>query len=219
MRSLDELLETNDPAIVQIKLWLASADNHYEVLSPSQVRGKVLHELQVTARSTLGSVAYETGGLLVDHGWLRFLGSGHSKLPRSVTDWNRRRSEGFLLIADDAVGGFFAINGGALGDNVGNIYYWPPDRLDWQDLGLGYTDLLQWSLTSRLADFYMDLRWSTWPTDLAQLAGDHCIAFFPFLWTREGSLADSHRRPVPVAEAFDLKVDIVRQLTTSAKEG
>jgi hypothetical protein len=203
---------------VQIKLWAASAENRCEILSPSEASGKVLHDLQVSTRSTLGSVAYETGGILIDHGWLRFLGSGYSKLPRSVTDWNRGRSEGFLLIADDAVGGFFAINGGALGDNVGNIYYWPPDRLDWQDLGLGYTDLLQWSLTSRLADFYMDLRWSTGQTDLAQLAGDHCIAFYPFLWTREGSLADSHRRAVPVAEAFDLKVDIVRQFATSAKE-
>src|SRR5262245_32382608 len=101
MRSLDELLEKSDPAILQIELWAASAENHREILPPSEVRGEVLCNLQITTRSTLGGVAYETGGILVDHGWLRFLGSGHTKLPRNLTDWNRDRSKGFLLVADD----------------------------------------------------------------------------------------------------------------------
>jgi hypothetical protein len=212
VRSLDELLERGDPAIRQIELWVDTAENHCELLSPSDARGRVLHDLQITTRSPLGAVAYETGGVLVDQGWLRFLGSGHTKLPRTLTDWNRGRSEGFLLAADDVVGGFFAVNGGALGDYVRNVYYWPPDSLEWEDLGLGYTDFLQWSLSSRLADFYADLRWPTWQADAAQLAPDHCFAFYPFLWTREGSLASSARRPVPIAEAFDLKIDLLRQL-------
>ncbi len=172
----------------------------------------MLHDLQVTTRSTLGSVAYETGGILVDHGWLRFLGSGHAKLARTLTDWNRGRSEGLLLVADDAAGGFFAINGGALGSAVQNIHYWPPDSLDWEDVGLGYTDFFRWSLSPRLAEFYSDLRWPTWREDAVQLAGDRCFAFYPVLWTREGSLAASDRRPVPIAEAFDLKTEVLGQL-------
>ena len=75
MQRLDELLETSDPAIRQIEQWVADAENHCEVLPPSNVRDRVLHDLQVTTRSTLGAIAYETGGILVDHGWLRFLGS------------------------------------------------------------------------------------------------------------------------------------------------
>ena len=215
MRSLDELLENTDPSILQIQRWVAAAENPCELLSPSEERGKVLHNLQVTTHSTLGAVAYETGGILVDHGWLRFLGSGHTKLPRNLTDWNRGRSEGFLLVADDAAGGFFAINGGALGDTVRNVYYWPPDNLDWEDFGIGYTEFLQWSLSSRLADFYADLRWPTSRADATKLAGDQCFVFYPFLWTQEGSLAASNRRPVPVAEAFDLKADILAQLQRS----
>ena len=36
--------------------------------------------------------------------------------------------------------------------------------------------------------------------------------FCPFLRIKEGSACGSDRRPVPVEEAFDMKVDIVRQL-------
>jgi uncharacterized protein DUF2625 len=122
MRSLDDLLETTDPAILQIERWMAVAANTCERLPPSEENGTVLHTLQATTRSTLGAVAYETGGLLVDHRWLRSLGSGHPKLPRNLADWNSGRSKGYLLVADDAVGGSFAINGGALGDSFRNIY-------------------------------------------------------------------------------------------------
>ena len=160
--------------------------------------------MQVTTRSTIGAVAFETGGILVDHGWLRFLGSGHPRLTRTLPGWNRERSSGFYLVADDAVGGFFALNAGAFGDDAGNIYYWAPDRLDWEDLQVGYTDFFHWSLTKRLAEFYGDLRWPTWKDDLAGLSGDRCFAFYPFLWTKEGSVKKSDRRDVPVrkCEAF-----------------
>lgn len=47
------------------------------------------------------------------NGWIRFLGSGHEKLSRNITDWNR--SAHYLLVTNDLVGGFFVINGGGLG--------------------------------------------------------------------------------------------------------
>src|ERR1044071_7443416 len=34
-----------------------------------------LEALQATTRSPLGAIAHETGGMLIDHGWLRLLGS------------------------------------------------------------------------------------------------------------------------------------------------
>lgn len=48
--------------------------------------------------------------------------------------------------------------------------------------------------------------------DVARLGGEQCIRFFPFLWTSEGSVEKSHRGVVPVSEAFDLKVDLLKQL-------
>lgn len=105
-------------------------------------REKVLLDLQVTTHSTLGPVAYETGGVLIDDGWLRLLGSGHSDLQRTLSDWNANRSDGYLLIGDDVVGGFFAINGGALGSNVGFVYYWPPVYSNGNGWSMPRTNLL-----------------------------------------------------------------------------
>src|SRR5580700_7563210 len=145
-KTLNELVNPDDPGIALIREWISSADNPTEILTPSESRNEVLLEVQVTTRSTLGALAYDTGGVVVDHGWLRFLGSGHTKLNRTLSAWNRGRGDGFYLVADDAVGGFFAINGGAFGDDIQNMYYWPPDRLEWEPLGVGLTDFFRWSL-------------------------------------------------------------------------
>ena len=211
-KTLDELVNAQDPAIPLIRQWVESADNPSEILPPSPAREEVLLELQVTTRSTLGAMAYETGGILVDHGWLRFLGSGHPKLKRTLSSWNRGRSDGLFLVADDAVGGFFAINGGAFGSDLENVYFWSPDATDWEPVGIGFTEFLRSSLTSRLADFYGALRWPTWKADLLKLGPDESFDFYPPLWTKQGSPQGSDRRPIPTAEAFGVKVDLMRQL-------
>jgi hypothetical protein len=210
-KTLAELVNREEPAIALIRRWVDFAENHCEILPPSDAHEEVLLEVQLSTRSTLGAMAYETGGILVDHGWLRFLGSGHPKLNRTLADWNQGRNHGLYLVADDAVGGFFAINDGAFGSDM-NLYFWPPDSLQWMSLGMGFTDFFVWSLTSRLAEFYQDLRWPTWKDDLANLSGDQCFNFVPFLWTTEGSVERSDRRPVAIAEAFDLKKRIISQL-------
>lgn len=212
MKTLAELIDANEPAIDLIRAWTESAKNDCVILPPSSEREAILLEVQVSTRSPMGAIAYETGGVLIDQGWLRFLGSGHPKLTRTLPAWNRDRAQGCYLIADDAVGGFFAINGGAFGEDQGNVYYWSPDDLDWEPLEIGYTAFFRWSLTSQLADFYADLRWPDWKDEVAQLSGDRCFGFYPFLWTNEGSVEGSDRAAVPVAEAFDLKVDLLQQL-------
>jgi hypothetical protein len=75
------------------------------------------------------------------------LGSGHPRLTRDLAAWNRARSSGFLLIADDAVGGFFAINGGALGEDLGAVHYLAPDTWAWESLEMGHTAFVQWAFT------------------------------------------------------------------------
>ena len=84
-----------------------------------------------------------TPGILIDHGWLRVLGAGgHPRFGRSLPDWNEGRSDGFYLIADDAVGGFFALNGSALGEDFNQVYYFAPDSLRWEACKLGYSDFV-----------------------------------------------------------------------------
>lgn len=206
MRPLSELINTTDPAFPIVQEWIADSAVSCEVLAPSSVRDDVLLGLQITTRSPMGAIAHDTGGLLIDQGWLRVLGSGHPRLPRNLRDWNAQRANGFLLVADDAVGGFFALNGGALGPDAGAMYYWAPDGLQWEALELGYSDFLQAMLGGRLQDFYASLRWQGWQDEVQRLAPDQCLAFYPFLWAKEGSVATSSRRAVDVSEQFALSV-------------
>src|SRR5258707_6347690 len=123
MKPIEQLINREQPGWPLVQQWLSEASNPVEVLpAPDDAaRKQALVETQVTTRSPMGAVIYETGGILVDHGWLRILGSGHPRLPRSLPGWNRPRSYAgsgvpppFLLVADDVAGGFFAIDGGGL---------------------------------------------------------------------------------------------------------
>lgn len=76
MRDLSELVNTDDPGIENVREWMRSAAHDCILLPPSPDRDRVLMQTQVTTRSTMGAIVYETGGVLIDAGWLRFLGSG-----------------------------------------------------------------------------------------------------------------------------------------------
>lgn len=212
MRTLEQLIDHRDPALPLILDCAKASAHDADILAPSTERAAVLTWLQVTTRSHLGSVAYDTGGIVIDGGWLRILGCGHDRLTRNLRDWNFGRSAGYLLVADDAVGGFFALNGGSLGECVGTIYYWAPDTLAWESLDMGYGDFLTWTFTERLARFYEGLRWQGWQADCAALGTDQCFNFYPFLWTAEGSVQDSTRGVVNVAARWSFMRDLVEQL-------
>src|SRR6266481_5933768 len=92
-RSLHELLVPNDSAWPIVQAWIQGAANTVEVLPPDpDLRGRALEEVQVRTRSPIGAIVYETGGIFIDHGWLRILGSGHQRIRRSLPEWNRGRS-------------------------------------------------------------------------------------------------------------------------------
>jgi hypothetical protein len=213
MRSLKELIDHSDPAMPLVRQWVANAARPVELLAPSDLRDEALYQTQVTTRSPMGAIVYETGGILVDHGWLRILGSGHSRLTRTLPGWNRGRSSGFYLVADDAVGGFFAVNGGALGTDPGNLYHFAPDSLKWEPLGLGYSAFLQWAFSQKYTQFCIDLRWPGWESAIATLSGDRCVMTYPPLWTKE-SANSPQRFDVPVEETWRSQMDVAQQLNS-----
>jgi hypothetical protein len=129
--------------------------------------------------------------------------------------WNRGRTvdytgyaRGHMLIADDVVGGFFALNGGAFGADAGNVYYFAPDTLRWEPMGMGYTAFVQFCLSGDLAGFYSACRWLGWDTEIAKIGGDQAWSLDPPLWTKEGKdISKSYREPAPVAEIYGLNVE------------
>lgn len=182
--------------------------------------GKALMEAQVTTRSAMGAIIYFTGGILIDHDWIRILGSGSRQLKRSLMEWNKGKSyqetgelPGFLLIADDATGGFFAVNGGALGNDPGKVYYLSPDNLKWEPLNLSYSGFIDFCLNGDLNQFYKSLRWNNWIADVQKLSGDKVFNFYPTLWSKEGAdINKAQRKIVPVEEQYQFNMSSRKQL-------
>ncbi len=221
-RSLAELVNTTDPGWPVVAEMIAKAKNKVEVLPVDPKKGEqALLAIQVTTRSPMGAIAYGSGGLLVDHGWVRVLGGGHTRLPRDLGSWNfpkgtdhPLRLAGAMLVADDVLGGFFAVNGGAFAGPSGNVFYFAPDSLEWEDLGRGYSDFLEFLFQGDLAKFYSGQHWKDWTNDVEKLPGDRAYSVQPFLFTKEGGTIDQRsRKDVPIEELWTLyTIDLPKQL-------
>lgn len=217
VRTLEELINTEEPGWVIVKEWIDLAKNKVEILPCDRKKAEeALVRTQVTTRSLMGAVIYETGGLLVDNGWIRILGAGEQRMKRSLPEWNRRKTfteygeiPPYLLVADDAVGGFYAINGGFLGKDSGNMYYFAPDSLEWLPMEMGYSQFLLFCFESDMDDFYSGLRWNGWEEDVKNLHPDYAYNFFPFLWTKEGEDINTvSRKVIPVEEVYNFNMEM-----------
>ena len=214
MRDLAELIDLEEPAWPLVQEWIAEASVPVEVLPAiPAARSIALHATQVTTRSPMGAIAYNAAGIFIDNGWLRVLGAGkHPRFHRSLPEWNQGRSDRFYLVADDVVGGAYAINGGGLGSDLGSVYFYAPDSLRWEACGFGYSQFLVWAMSEKLAQFYASLRWNGWLAEVKQLTGDQSINIYPFLWAKGPPIAERHRGVVSVTEQWGLQFDLQRQL-------
>ncbi|MFB2579542.1 DUF2625 domain-containing protein [Acinetobacter sp. c2-A9] len=205
---LPELINSNDPAWHLVQEWQQQASNYIEILPKNQQQAEqTLLAIQVTTRSTLGAIIYETGGILVNHGWLRILGSGSERLNRRLDTWNQQiQSDGFLLIADDVLGGYFAINSGAFEGSLGDVFYFAPDTMAWESLDIGYSDFIYWVFCGEIDQFYAGFYWTNWQHDIANLKTDEVFSFMPFLYTAEGKdIENVSKKAVPILEDFQFK--------------
>lgn len=76
-----------------------------------------------------------SGGITIDGNWLHVLSSGCEQVKRGIYDFNlgknfseAGRVSSYLLVADDVLGGFFAINGGVFSGKAGNVFCCVPDK-------------------------------------------------------------------------------------------
>lgn len=218
-RSIEELTNVQDPAWPKVQQMLNAATNKVTLIAADTAQAREeLTTMQVSLRSALGCVVYKTGGILIDDGWIRILGSGSTRMQRSITNWNKGKTlftgerPGCLLIADDAIGGFFLLNEGALGKDTGRIYYLSPDNLEYEPLDLSYSDFLIFCCSGKVADFYGDYRWRTWNKDVAQLSTNSVFHFYPYLFTKEGKdINKDERTTIPIEEHYTFTMGMLKQ--------
>lgn len=193
----DELLEL-----------FSHAKNQVKILKGDRELGKnTLNHLQLSTKSYLGSIALESGGLLIDHGWLRILGAGHEDISGFLISWNIS-IEDPLIIAYDLIGGFFALEA-----TQGEVIYFAPDTLNWEDLGVSYSGFIDWVLNGDLDIFYQGCRWNDWIQDSREIKGNQAFSIYPYLWTVEGKdIENTSRSSVGVKELWEMQFEIRKQL-------
>jgi len=225
-RTLAELVEVAEPAWPLVSEWLAKSPRQIDVLLAEPQRAElVVLVLQISLRSPLGAMAYHSGGLLIDHGWLKILGSGSHRMHGDLLTWNGVGPGAFpdaiagaFIVALDAVGGVYALNGGAFAGDTQHIFYFAPDRLDWEDLGIGYTEFLFWALNGNIEQFYETLRWPDWQQDTNRMTGDEGLSLYPPLYAQGEPLETRSRRAIPLQQLVSLEWETARQLREGGDE-
>lgn len=203
MADLEQLINVSKPAWDILEKWFTKTRNNFVILPKDDNRAaQELLTLQLSIATPIGAVIFETGGLFIKEGWLRLLGSGCKEMDRGLTEWNYGKTfdtsgdkPSYLLVADDVVGGYFAINSGGLAGGLGKVHYYSPVTEQWQDLNLGYSEFLGWALNADLDEFYKDVFWDNWQQDIKELNGNQVIIFNPEL----SSHTEQTRTPQVVA--------------------
>ncbi|MFD4993096.1 DUF2625 family protein [Cellulosimicrobium cellulans] len=218
VRAAAELAAVDDPAWPTLSRMLGRGG--VEVVPAPAWSLEVLFRLQVTVRSTLGALALHTGGVLVDGGWLRIIGGGGAGLPDLATvnglgePGDDSVAPSVLVVAYDVLGGTFAINGGGLPGQLGNVNYFAPDSLTWVDLGFGQAAFLEWAVSGGTTEFYASVRWPGWYDEIGAVRLDEGLSLYPPLWSEEGrDVARSSRTPVPLGELVDWHFEMAERMT------
>ncbi len=228
MRELTELIEVEDPAWPELQTLFADCPMPLTVFAPDpHESSRGLHQLQVTARSMLGGLTLNCGGLLVDDGWVRVYGGGPGHdggLPSlaQVNGFPETFDPGWqapagLVVAHDVLGGVFALNGmdpaaSERPGQPGQMTYFAPDTLAWEALGIGHSAWLAWLLSERLEGFYNALRWEGWREETAAVGPTQAISVFPFLWSKPTDDTTTSRRTVPMTGVLGIAADFAEQI-------
>ncbi|MFI6094482.1 DUF2625 family protein [Lentzea sp. NPDC051213] len=208
VRGIAELVEVDDPGWPVVTDAIGAGGTECVVLPPDLERCRAtLLQLQVTARSLLGAVVLNSGGLVLHHGWLRVYGGSGGELP-SLAEVNGFPAQfdpawapqARLVVAHDVLGGVFTLDGS------GEVVYFGPDTLEQVGLGGGHSQWLLWLLDGGAETFYAELFWPSWQEEVAELGLRDGISMYPPLWSKEGreNIAGTSRKAVPMRELHSL---------------
>lgn len=212
---LERLIDHENPGIAVLRAWAGEPGANPSAFLPrdADLARRTLSHLGVTTRSILGAVAFETGGIVVADGLLRLWGSGPQ---RSLLDANRAASAAagralrdVLLVADDAFGGLFALDGGAFGErDAGGVFHLPADDTRWSSLEVGYSGFAAWCLTGDLDALYGPSL--PWMATIRQPKPDidRILSVYPFPWTTEGRAGGGAVRTVAADESLRLRIEL-----------
>lgn len=184
-------------------------------------RGKEsLDILKITSESVLGSIILNTSGIIFDN-WIRVLGHD-SEVNRGILSYNLIKEDGvaqkidkMLIVADDVVGGIFALNAGRFSEGIGKVWYFAPDTLAWESMDMEYSEFIAWIAQGNIDEFYSTMRWSTWKEDSKNVKFNEAVLIYPFLWSNEIQLEKADKKIVSAEELLNINQEYSKKFNLS----
>ena len=185
------------------------------IINGQNKRDNILGTMGINENSTLGQIIINTSGITVDN-IIRVYANGNDLDSHNIYSYNLELEKILgnqkLIIADDIFGGLFAINNGAFQDGYGNIRYFAPDTLEWDNLDINYSEFIAWISSSNLNEFYSAFKWSDFYQDIKEVKFNQGILIYPFLWSNECNIETADKKIVPFSELTTLNLEYKEKL-------
>ena len=134
---------------------LLNGKNRVEIIPPDEPCAAINAEYyQADSSSAFGALITQSGGVIAD-GVVRLFGSNRDPNFRDISMLNIKcGGVGFIIFGDDIFGGIFALNIGLFSDCIGNVLYFAPDTLEFEDLGIKPSGLFEFLKNGNIPSFY-----------------------------------------------------------------
>ena len=134
---------------------LLNGKNRVEITPPDEPCAAINAEYyQEDGSTAFGMLITQSGGVYAD-GVVRLLGSNRDPNFRDINMFNIKfGGGGYIIFGDDIFGGVFALNIGLLPDCIGNVIYFAPDTLEFEDLEIKPSGLFEFLRNGDIHSFY-----------------------------------------------------------------
>lgn len=191
---------------MQLTDLLSGGKNHVEIIPVDKPCAEInANYFQPNEMSAFGMLITQSGGIIAEN-VVRLLGSNRNPEYRDINMFNIKfGGKGYIIIGDDIFGGIFVINTGAMPDVIGNILYFAPDTLEFEDLEITLSDFLDFLNDGDLRGFYAQIsdklydkcRWS-------DVKFNQTLSFYPPQYSAEFDNGEPSVSAISVNEYYKL---------------
>lgn len=203
-----------ETALEIIQTWINNSKYKVNVIPRSDMVDKCEEVLGITEHSTLGTMINHVGGLSVANGVIRHFGGNNMfglsiKAVNLVADCKPNRIKNALIVADDVYGGLFAISNSTLWAPQGKMIYLPPDSYVWENLNIGHSAFVEWSMSESVKLFYN--KYKNLPIE-RNIPFNNVVNYMPPLWSQNLSENNIDYSLVDSLKMLKIRSELLEQL-------
>ena len=191
---------------MQLSDLLSGGKNQVEIIPPDLELAKANSEyFQAGENTAFGMLITQSGGVIVE-GAVRLLGSTADPNFRDINKVNAEYGndeENYIILGDDIFGGIFALNLGFLPECSGNVIYFAPDTLEFEDLEIKLSQFFEFLRNRDLKDFYGQFSAEEYELLRAKKVGfNEFLHFYPPQFSAEFKTQKHDVRVIDIRECY-----------------